>query len=155
MLNVLTHYSWVILHRVPLIGFPNMAYHIPSWEIMGNHGKSWEILAMAGSAASAASTASPHPSIKESTKGGGRRRRPPPFVEAARSAASFMDGCGEAGLVPPSSASNTPVECLCRVPPSSAPSHNYQHPPVIIINTPLLGVSIIMTVLIIRGCPLL
>ena len=73
-----------------------MAYHIPSWEIMGNHGKSWEILAMAGSAASAASTASPHPSIKESTKGGGRRRRPPPFVEAARSAASFMDGCGEA-----------------------------------------------------------
>ena len=42
-----------------------MAYHIPSWEIMGNHGKSWEILAMAGSAASAASTASPHPSIKE------------------------------------------------------------------------------------------
>ena len=65
----------VILHRVPLIGFPNMAYHIPSWEIMGNHGKSWEILAMAGSAASAASTASPHPSIKESTKGGGAKRR--------------------------------------------------------------------------------
>ena len=28
--------------------------------------------------------------------GGGCRRRPPPFVEAARSAASFMDGCGEA-----------------------------------------------------------
>ena len=51
---------------------------------------------MAGSAASAASTASPHPSIKEaalraaSTKGGGRLRRPPPFVD------SFMDGCGEA-----------------------------------------------------------
>ena len=82
-----------ILHRVPLIGFPNMAYHIPSWEIMGNHGESWEILAMAGSAASAASTASPHPSIKEaalraaSTKGGGRLRRPPPFVD------SFMYGC--------------------------------------------------------------
>ena len=34
-----------------------------------------------------------HPSIKESTKGGGRRRRPPPFVEAARSAACFVDGC--------------------------------------------------------------
>ena len=49
------------------------------------------------SAASAASPAPTHPSIKESTKGGGRRRRPPPFVEAARSAASFMDGCGEAG----------------------------------------------------------
>ena len=46
----------------------------------------------AASAASAASTASPHPSIKDSTKGG----RPPPFVEAARSAASFMDRCGEA-----------------------------------------------------------
>ena len=45
------------------------------------------------SAASAASPAPTHPSIKESTKGGGRRRRPPPFVEAARSAASFMDGC--------------------------------------------------------------
>ena len=42
-----------------------------------------------------ASPASPHQ--KESTKGAGRRRRPPPFVEAARSAASFMDGCGEAG----------------------------------------------------------
>ena len=37
-----------------------------------------------------ASPASPHPSIKESTKGGGRRRRPPPFVEAARSAASSI-----------------------------------------------------------------
>ena len=36
------------------------------------------------------------PPPEESTKGGGRRRRPPPFVEAARSAASFMDGCGEA-----------------------------------------------------------
>ena len=67
-----------------------MAYHIPSWEIMGNHGKSWEILAMAGSAASAASTASPHPSIKESTKGGGRRRRPPPFVEAAEGRLLYM-----------------------------------------------------------------
>ena len=44
-----------------------------------------------------ASPASPYPSIKESTKGGGCRRRPPPFVEAARSAASFVDGCGEAG----------------------------------------------------------
>ena len=60
---------------------------------MGNHGKSGEILAMAGSAAS---TASPHPSIKEaalraaSTKGGGCLRRPPPFVD------SFMDGCREA-----------------------------------------------------------
>ena len=43
------------------------------------------------------SPASPQPSIQESTKGGGRRKRPPPFVEAARSAASFMDGCGEAG----------------------------------------------------------
>ena len=30
--------------------------------------------------------------MKESTKGGGRRRRAPPFVEAARSAAAFMDG---------------------------------------------------------------
>ena len=38
-------------------------------------------------------TATTHPSTKESTKGGGRRRRPPPFVEAARSAASFVDGC--------------------------------------------------------------
>ena len=46
---------------------------------------------------SAATPATTHPSIKESTKGGGRRRRPPPFVEAARSAASSMDGCGEAG----------------------------------------------------------
>ena len=36
--------------------------------------------------------ASSNPSMKESTKGGGRRRRPPPFVEAARSAATFMDG---------------------------------------------------------------
>ena len=45
------------------------------------------------SAAPAASPAPTHPSIKESTKGGGRRRRPPPFVEAARSAASFMDEC--------------------------------------------------------------
>ena len=45
------------------------------------------------SAASAASPAPTQPSMKESTKGGGRRRRPPPFVEAARSAASFMDGC--------------------------------------------------------------
>ena len=35
------------------------------------------------SAVSAAPPATPHPSIKESTKGGGRRRRPPPFVEAA------------------------------------------------------------------------
>ena len=48
------------------------------------------------SAASAASPAPTHPSIKEaalraaSTKGGGRLRRPPPFVD------SFMDGCGEA-----------------------------------------------------------
>ena len=45
------------------------------------------------SAASAASPAPTHPSIKEaalraaSTKGGGRLRRPPPFVD------SFMDGC--------------------------------------------------------------
>ena len=45
------------------------------------------------SAASAASQAPTHPSIKEaalraaSTKGGGRLRRPPPFVD------SFMDGC--------------------------------------------------------------
>ena len=31
--------------------------------------------------------------MKESTQGGGRRRRPPPCVEAARSAASFMDEC--------------------------------------------------------------
>ena len=45
------------------------------------------------SAASAASLAATNPSMKGSTKGGGRRRRPPPFVEAARSAASFMDGC--------------------------------------------------------------
>ena len=45
------------------------------------------------SAASAACPAHTHPSIQESTKGGGRRRRLPPFVEAARSAASFMDGC--------------------------------------------------------------
>ena len=44
------------------------------------------------SAASAASPAPTHPSIKESTKGGGRRRRPPPFVEAALRDASFMDG---------------------------------------------------------------
>ena len=43
--------------------------------------------------ARADSLASTNPSMKESTKGGGRRRRPPPFVEAARSAASFMDGC--------------------------------------------------------------
>ena len=28
---------------------------------------------------------------------GGRREAPPPFVEAARSAASFMDGCVVAG----------------------------------------------------------
>ena len=48
------------------------------------------------SAASAASPAPTQPSMKESTKGGGRRRRPPPFVEAARSAASFMDGFVEA-----------------------------------------------------------
>ena len=47
-------------------------------------------------AAPAASLASTNPSMKESTKGGGRRRRPPPFVEAARSAASFMDGFVEA-----------------------------------------------------------
>ena len=46
-----------------------------------------------GSPKSSTWTAATHPSIKESTKGGGRRRRPPPFVEAARSAASFMDGC--------------------------------------------------------------
>ena len=46
-----------------------------------------------GSPKSSTWTATTHPSIKESTKGGGRRRRPPPFVEAARSAASFMDGC--------------------------------------------------------------
>ena len=45
------------------------------------------------SAASAASPAPIQASMKESTKGGGRRRRPPPFVEAARSAASFMDEC--------------------------------------------------------------
>ena len=44
-------------------------------------------------------TSTTHPSIEgaalraASTKGGGRLRRPPPFVEAARSAASFMDGC--------------------------------------------------------------
>ena len=31
--------------------------------------------------------------MKESTKQGGRLRRPPPCVEAARSAASFMDEC--------------------------------------------------------------
>ena len=48
------------------------------------------------SAASAASLAATNPSMKESTKGGGRRRQPPPFVEAARSAASFMDGFVEA-----------------------------------------------------------
>ena len=35
----------------------------------------------------------PTPIHKGIHKGG----RPPPFVEAARSAASFMDGCGEAG----------------------------------------------------------
>ena len=45
------------------------------------------------SAASAASPAPTQPSMQESTKGGDRRRRPPPFVEAARSADSFMDGC--------------------------------------------------------------
>ena len=45
------------------------------------------------SAASAASLADTNPSMKESTNGGGRRRRPPPFVEAARSAATYMDGC--------------------------------------------------------------
>ena len=81
-----------------------------------------------------------HPSIKESTKGGGRLQRPPPFVEAARSAASFMDGCGEAGQVPPSSASNTPVECLCRVPPSSASGHNYQQPTFGVVDNYDLGV---------------
>ena len=31
--------------------------------------------------------------MKESTQGGGRLRRPPPCVEAAQSAASFMDEC--------------------------------------------------------------
>ena len=41
-------------------------------------------------------TAATHPSIKESTKGGGRRRRPLLFLEAARSVASFMDGCAAA-----------------------------------------------------------
>ena len=49
------------------------------------------------SAASAASPAPTQPSMEESAKAGGRRRQPPPFVEAARSAASFMDGCVGAG----------------------------------------------------------
>ena len=31
--------------------------------------------------------------MKESTQGGGRQRHPLPCVEAARSAASFMDEC--------------------------------------------------------------
>ena len=31
--------------------------------------------------------------MKESIQGGGGRRPPPPCVEAARGAASFMDGC--------------------------------------------------------------
>ena len=44
--------------------------------------------ATASATASATATAT-HPSMKESTQGG----RPPPCVEAARSAASFMDGC--------------------------------------------------------------
>ena len=49
------------------------------------------------SAASPASPAPTHPSIKEaalcaaSTKGGGHHRRPPPFVDF------FMNGCVEAG----------------------------------------------------------
>ena len=83
---------------------------------------------------------SPHPSIQEaalraaSTKGGGRLQRPPSFVD------SFMDGCGEAGQVPPSSASNTPVECLCRVPPSGASSHNYPQPTFVVVDNYDLGV---------------
>ena len=51
------------------------------------------------SAAFAASLAATNPSMKgaalraASAKGGGNLRRPPPFVEAARSAATFMDRC--------------------------------------------------------------
>ena len=64
-----------------------------------------------GSPKSSTWTANTHPSIKESRKGGGRGKRPPPFVEAARSAASFMDGCVVAAQVehfgPPKSAVGT------------------------------------------------
>ena len=49
------------------------------------------------SIASAASPAHTHPSRKESTKGGAARSAAPPFVEAARSAAPFLDGCVWAG----------------------------------------------------------
>ena len=63
---------------------------------------------------SVASAASPAPTpIKESTKGGGRRRRPPPFVEAARSAASFMDGCVGAGEAADAAETHVNVRRTC------------------------------------------
>ena len=60
-------------------------------------------------------TATTHPSIKESTKGGGRLRRPPPFVEVARSAASFMDGCVGAGEAADAAETHVNVsnKCTC------------------------------------------
>ena len=60
-----------------------------------------------------ASPASPHPSIKESTKGGGRRRQPHPFVEAARSATSFMDGCVGAGEAADAAETHVNVRKTC------------------------------------------
>ena len=65
------------------------------------------------SAASAASPAPTQPSMKESTKGGGRRRRPLPFVEAARSAASFMDGCVGAGEAADAAETHVNVRKTC------------------------------------------
>ncbi|MAQ27823.1 MAG: hypothetical protein CMK83_26740, partial [Pseudomonadales bacterium] len=39
----------------------------------------------------------PRPPVKDAAlRAASTKVRPPPFVEAARSAASFMDGCGEA-----------------------------------------------------------
>ena len=65
------------------------------------------------SAASAASPAPTHPSIKEaalraaSTKGGGRLRRPPPFVD------SFMDGCVGAGEAADAAETHVNVRKTC------------------------------------------
>ena len=66
---------------------------------MGNHGESWEIMGDSGNGWLSSFTrfnSLPTPIHKGIPKGW----RPPKaarlFVEAARSAASFMDGCGEA-----------------------------------------------------------
>ena len=54
-----------------------------------------------------------HTPIHKGIHKGGRREAPPPFVEAARSAASFMDGCVGAGEAADAAETHVNVRNTC------------------------------------------